>query len=201
MKQSVVTSLVALLCATGAYAQMAQAPAALKAAKSAKSAVESASSGGEAATSGAAGASAPAAPGSTSQGTDAASSSGGAAIEAPAPAGFTYNPEGRRDPFVSLARRGLDTRTALGPRPAGLAGLDVSEVSLRGTLRSKGEFVAMLQGSDRKTYIVRPGDKLFDATVRSISQNDVVFLQQITDPLSSEKQREVRKGLRQVEAN
>ena len=59
----------------------------------------------------------------------------------------------------------------------------------------------MLQGSDRKTYIVRPGDKLFDATVRSISESDVVFLQQVSDPLSLEKQREVRKGLRQVEAN
>jgi hypothetical protein len=201
MKIVVLTSLVVWLCTTGLHAQMAQAPAALKAARGAKSAVESASSGGEAAKSGAAGASAPAASGSPNQKGDTASTTGEAGIEAPAPAGFTYNPEGRRDPFVSLARRGLDTRTALGPRPAGLAGLDVSEVTLRGTLRSKGEFVAMLQGSDRRTYIVRPGDKLFDATVRSISQNDVVFLQQVADPLSSEKQREVRKGLRQVEAN
>ena len=115
--------------------------------------------------------------------------------------GFTYNPEGRRDPFVSLADRGSDTRAGAGQRPAGLAGLGAGEVTLRGTLRSRDGFVAMLQGSDQKTYIVRPGAKLFDGTVSSISQNDLVILQQVNDPLSLEKQREVHKGLRQAEAN
>jgi Tfp pilus assembly protein PilP len=116
--------------------------------------------------------------------------------------GFTYNRERRRDPFVSLVGRGADTGAArIGPRPAGLAGLGANEVTLRGTLRSRDGFVAMLQGSDQKTYIVRPGDKLFDGTISSISQNDLVILQQVNDPLSTEKQREVRKGLRQVEAN
>jgi Tfp pilus assembly protein PilP len=121
--------------------------------------------------------------------------------QAPASTGFTYNPEGRRDPFVSLADRGADTRAGTGSRPAGLAGLGASEVTLRGTLRSRDGFVAMLQGSDQKTYIVRPGDKLFDGTVSTISQNDLIILQQVNDPLSIEKQREVRKGLRQAEAN
>jgi Tfp pilus assembly protein PilP len=88
-----------------------------------------------------------------------------------------------------------------GSRPAGLAGLATGELTLRGTLRSRDGFVAMLQGADQKTYIVRPGDKLFDGTVSSISLNDLVILQQVDDPLSLETQREVRKGLRQVEAN
>ena len=120
--------------------------------------------------------------------------------KAPQAAGFTYHPEGRRDPFVSLTDRGSDPRAG-GPRPSGLAGLGAGEVTLRGTLRSRDGFVAMLQGVDQKTYVVRPGDKLFDGTVSSISQNDVVILQQVNDPLSLEKQREVRKGLRQAEAN
>ncbi len=120
----------------------------------------------------------------------------------PAPAGFTYNSEGRRDPFVSLATRGNDPRSAsVGQRPVGLAGLDVAAVTLRGTLRSRDGFVAMLEGADQKTYIVRPGDKLFDGVVSSISQSDLVILQQVNDPLSLDKQREVRKGLRQAEAN
>jgi Tfp pilus assembly protein PilP len=74
-------------------------------------------------------------------------------------------------------------------------------VTLRGTVRSREGFVAILQGADQKTYIVRAGDKLFDGTVRTITQNDLVILQQVNDPLSLEKQREVRKVLRQVEAN
>jgi len=121
------------------------------------------------------------------------------------PAGFTYDPEGRRDPFVSLVRRGTATTRggvgAAAARPAGLAGLETAEVTLRGIIRSREGFVAMLQGADQKTYIVRAGDKLFDGTVRVISQNDMVILQQVNDPLSLEKQREVRKVLRQVEAN
>ena len=120
------------------------------------------------------------------------------------PAGFTYNPEGRRDPFVSLVRRGTTTTRGSGPgaaRPSGLAGLETAEITLRGILRSRDGFVAMLQGADQKTYIVRAGDKLFDGTVRTISLNDMVILQQVNDPLSLEKQREVRKVIRQAEAN
>ena len=118
------------------------------------------------------------------------------------PAGFAYNPEGRRDPFVSLVGRGAEARGGrIGARPTGLAGLEVAEVTLRGTLRSRDGFVAMLQGADQKTYIVRAGDNLFDGVVRSISQEDMVILQQVNDPLSLASQREVRKVLRQAEAN
>jgi Tfp pilus assembly protein PilP len=118
------------------------------------------------------------------------------------PPGFTYNPDGRRDPFVSLIRRGTTAKGGgSAARPSGLAGLEVAEVMLRGTVRSREGFVAILQGSDQKAYIVRAGDRLFDGTVRTISQNDMVILQQVNDPLSLEKQREVRKVLRQIEAN
>ncbi|MBI3048249.1 MAG: hypothetical protein HYY76_08035 [Acidobacteria bacterium] len=118
------------------------------------------------------------------------------------PLGFTYNPEGRRDPFVSMVGRGATLRgSAEAKRPTGLAGLGVAEVTLRGTVRSREGYVAILQGADKRAYIVRAGDKLFDGTIRAVSQNDVVILQQVNDPLSLEKQREVRKVLRQTEAN
>ena len=112
------------------------------------------------------------------------------------PQGFIYNPEGRRDPFVSLLRRG-DSRS--GPKMAGLGGLGTSEVSLRGVLTSDGDFVGILQGVDSKNYIVRVGDKLSDGFIRSISKDSMVILQQVNDPLSLEKEREVRKLLRQTE--
>jgi len=114
------------------------------------------------------------------------------------PQGFTYHPEGRRDPFVSLLRRGSDASTS-GPKTAGLAGLGTAEVSLRGTLVSRGAYVGILQGVDSKNYIVRAGDKLLDGTIRSIAADSMVILQQVNDPLSLEKQREVRKLLRQTE--
>ena len=115
------------------------------------------------------------------------------------PQGFNYNPEGRRDPFVSLLRRGLDDRANNGARGSGLAGILSSEVALRGTLISRGGYVGILQGVDNKSYIVRVGDKLLDGSVRSISADAMVILQQVNDPLSLEKEREVRKLLRQTE--
>lgn len=127
-----------------------------------------------------------------------------AAPAAPAPEsqGFTYNSEGRRDPFVSLIRRGgtgLSPTIGGGARPAGLGGLETAEVTLKGTIASQGGYVGILLGADNKTYIVRAGDRLLDGTVRSITANALVILQQVNDPLSLEKQREVRKVLRQTD--
>jgi Tfp pilus assembly protein PilP len=115
--------------------------------------------------------------------------------------GFTYNPDGRRDPFVNLMRRGtgVDLAAVSGQRPNGLKGLGTGEVTLKGTMASKGAYVAILQGSDARTYVVHPGEKLFDGTVRSITADSMVILQQVNDPLSKETQREVRKVLRQTE--
>ena len=115
------------------------------------------------------------------------------------PQGYTYDPQGRRDPFVSLMRRGSDVgrSSAAGLRPVGLAGLETSEVTLKGTIASQGSYVGILQGSDNKTYIVKAGDKLLDGTIRTINPDSMVITQQVTDPLSLEKQREVRKLLRQ----
>jgi len=115
--------------------------------------------------------------------------------------GFTYNPEGRRDPFVNLLRRGsgIDTSSSSGPRPAGLKGLATGEVTLKGTMASQGAYVGILQGSDARTYVVRQGERLFDGTIRSITADALVILQQVNDPLTKETNREVRKVLRQTE--
>jgi Tfp pilus assembly protein PilP len=116
------------------------------------------------------------------------------------PQGFDYNAGGRRDPFVSLVRRGSDAAgSAAGPRSAGLRGLETAEVTLKGTLQSRDGFVGILQGSDNRTYIVRVGDRLLDGTIRSITANALVILQQVSDPLSLQKQREVRKTIRQTD--
>jgi Tfp pilus assembly protein PilP len=125
---------------------------------------------------------------------------GQAKPEALDPQGFSYNPEGRRDPFVSLLRRGAtDSAATNSTRLAGLAGLGTAEVSLRGTVKSEGAWVGILEGADSKTYIVRTGDKLSDGSIRSITADSMVILQQVNDPLSLQKEQEVRKLLRQSE--
>jgi len=118
-----------------------------------------------------------------------------AQVSAEPPAPFTYSSEGRRDPFISLLGRGSDPRSQ-GARPAGVPGLLINEVSVKGIVRNSSGFVALIQGPDNKTYVVKAGDRLMDGTVKSIVQDAVVFSQDVNDPLSLVKQKEIRKTLR-----
>ena len=111
------------------------------------------------------------------------------------PENYSYDPAGRRDPFLNLLNTGAEARPATGPE--GAAGLTVAEVSVRGILQSGGTLIAMVKGPDNKTYLVRTGDKLLDGTIKSITPQGLIILQQVTDPLSLVKEREVRKMLRE----
>ena len=113
------------------------------------------------------------------------------------PPNYTYTPDARRDPFVSLLNRGTsDARTDKEKRPEGVAGLTVDEIVVRGIVFSRGAWVAMVGAPDGKTYSLRAGDKLMDGNVRAINATTVILMQEVDDPLKLEKQREVRKYLR-----
>jgi type IV pilus assembly protein PilP len=118
-------------------------------------------------------------------------------VEAAKP-GYSYDPEGRRDPFQSLLGRGNDPQ-ANANRPSGVAGLLISDVSVKGILRDRTGFVAMIQAPEGKTFLVKTGDKLFDGKVKAISQDQVIFSQDVNDPLSLVKQREIPKAVRPAE--
>ena len=120
-----------------------------------------------------------------------------AAAAAPAPT-YVYNPEGRRDPFVSLLKRAVDVKGRQGKAPAGVTGFLVSELVLKGIMQSRGDHVALVMGPDNKTYTVRANDRLLDGSVRAITADTLVCLQDVNDPLSLTKQREVRLTLRAV---
>ena len=121
----------------------------------------------------------------------------GAAAPAPAAEPFTYDPAGRRDPFVSLLSRGMEPTT--GKKLTGLASLSAAEVILRGVLQSRNSYVALVAGPDGKTYSAHVNDRLLDGVIRSVTPQGIVIMQEVNDPLSLVKQREVRKGLRTAE--
>jgi hypothetical protein len=116
-------------------------------------------------------------------------------VEAVPPPVYSYDPESRRDPFLSLLGRGNDPRST-NARPAGVPGLLINDITVKGILRDKGGFVAMIQSPDSKTFVIKTGDRLFDGTVKAIVQDKVIFSQDVTDPLSLVKQREVPKAVR-----
>ena len=122
-----------------------------------------------------------------------------AANQPPAPENYTYQPEGRRDPFLNLVGSGAEPRGAVSRKGDGPSGMSVNEISVRGVMQSRGALVAMVQGPDNKTYIVHQGDKFLDGTIKSITPQGLIVIQAVNDPLSLVKQREVRKLLRSVE--
>lgn len=111
--------------------------------------------------------------------------------------GYSYQPDGRRDPFTPLLGASMDVRPT--KKGEGVAAFGVDDISVRGILQASDRLVAMVQGPDNKTYVMHQGDKLADGVVKSVTPEGLIVMQDITDPLSTQKQREVRKLLRSLE--
>ncbi len=104
--------------------------------------------------------------------------------------GYGYDPGDRRDPFRSLLRSPDDTDR--GPRPEGIPGLLIGEIDLTGVFVLPEGPVAQVQTSDReRSYLLRPGDQLFDGDVVSVSLDEIVFKQVLDDPTALTPFREV----------
>ena len=112
----------------------------------------------------------------------------------PDPGGYSYNPQGRRDPFVSLLKPVSADQGARTRRP-GMEGFLIQEVALKGIVRTPKGYTAMLLGTDGKSYFVNVGQRLFDGVITSIDATTVTFRQEVSDPLSTVKSRDVRKTL------
>jgi hypothetical protein len=109
--------------------------------------------------------------------------------------GFSYDPGNRRDPFKSLLAK-TDAPALHGPRPEGVPGLLIEEIDLTGIFRTSKGFVAQVVASNqKKSYLLKEGDQLYDGDVVSINKNEVVFKQIVQDPTALKPFREVVKSL------
>jgi Tfp pilus assembly protein PilP len=108
--------------------------------------------------------------------------------------GYSYSPQGRRDPFVSLLKP-VSADQGPGKRPPGINGFLIQEVALKGIVRDAKGYTAMLLGTDNRSYFVKTGQRLFDGVITSIDATTVNFRQEVTDPLSTVKSRDVKKTL------
>lgn len=106
---------------------------------------------------------------------------------------YRYDSQGRRDPFRSLI--GPRRTAGIDDRPPGTPGFLVDEIDLAGVVKTKQSLVAMIAGPDNKGYLLRVGDKVFDGEVVRITQNSIVFRQEVNDPTRIERFREVVKEL------
>lgn len=108
---------------------------------------------------------------------------------------FSYDPGNRRDPFKSLLAA-PDRAEFRGPRPEGIPGLLIDEIDLTGIFRTSKGFVAqVVAANQKKSYLLKEGDQLYDGDVVSINHNEVVFKQIVQDPTALKPFREVVKSL------
>jgi Tfp pilus assembly protein PilP len=112
----------------------------------------------------------------------------------PPPGGYTYNPQGRRDPFVSL-QKPVEAERGPKTRKPGMEGFLIQEVALKGIVKTPQGYIAMLLGTDGKSYFVTVGQRLFDGAIIAMDGATVTFRQEVTDPLSPVRTREVKKTL------
>jgi len=121
--------------------------------------------------------------------------------------GYSYASGGRRDPFVSLQRPVAADR---GPktRKPGMEGFLIQEIALKGIVKQTGQgygaadkagYIAMFLGTDAKSYFVNVGQRLFDGEIIAIDAANVTFRQEVTDPLSPVRTREIKQSLYQSE--
>jgi hypothetical protein len=109
--------------------------------------------------------------------------------------GFSYDPGNRRDPFKSLLA-GPERTELRGPRPEGIPGLLIDEIDLKGIWRTAKGYVAQVVATNqKKTYLLKEGDQLYDGDIVSISHSEVVFKQIVQDPTALKPFREVVKSL------
>ena len=109
--------------------------------------------------------------------------------------GYIYSPAGRRDPFISLAKPIATDDAARGPKRPGIEGFLLQEVSLKGVVKNIDGWIAVLEGPDRKGYFVRIGQRMYDGVITAVDAAGLTFRQEITDPLSPAKSRDVRRLL------
>ncbi|MBN2372088.1 MAG: hypothetical protein JXO72_16530 [Vicinamibacteria bacterium] len=112
----------------------------------------------------------------------------------PQPGGYTYNPMGRRDPFMSLIRP-VTASNEMRSRVDGLAGTLIAEAALKGVIKNVDGYIAFFQISDGKSYWAKHGQRFYDGEITSIDMTTVTFRQEVTDPLSPVRTKEVKKTL------
>lgn len=94
----------------------------------------------------------------------------------------SYDSGGRRDPFGSLVVTRRTAGGAEGARtrpPAGLAGVALADVLVRGVVRNGDTMLAILEGPNRQSFVSRVNDRLLDASIARIDADGVIFAEKV----------------------
>jgi hypothetical protein len=112
-----------------------------------------------------------------------------------------YEPMNRRDPFLNptaLKPKGApaDEELSRGPAVPGIAGMYIGQVKLLGTSIGEESRTAVFEGTDKRVYFLRAGDRLYDGFVKSIGLDAVVLVRETRFRSGNTTVEEITKRLR-----
>jgi hypothetical protein len=67
-----------------------------------------------------------------------------------------------------------------------VAGLSNDQIAVRGVLVADGRRLALVQGQDRKHYVIRPGDRLRDGVVQEVGWGGLVIVPNAPGPVGDD---------------
>jgi len=114
---------------------------------------------------------------------------------ASSPAGLSYDPSGRRDPFAPIIENSLQGQSdALLPP---LQRIGLTELSLIGIVWGAYGYTAMVQTPDGKGYSIRRGTRVGpnNGVVSSITDRGIIVQERFTDVYGNKQEREYVKLL------
>lgn len=109
--------------------------------------------------------------------------------------GASYDPSGRRDPFLPMVQLGQQVEQDASLPPLQRVGL--TELSLIGVLWGNYGYTAMVQTPDGKGYSIRRGTRIGpnNGVVSSITERGIIVQERFTDVYGNKQEREYVKLL------
>jgi type IV pilus assembly protein PilP len=107
--------------------------------------------------------------------------------------GYVYNRRERRDPFKPLIEA-KGKATGAGIKTTGtLESYDISDFTVQGIARKGGQYLALLQSPDNKSFTVNKGLSIGfnNGMIVDITPNEVITKEEFTDPFGNLKSRQI----------
>jgi len=117
--------------------------------------------------------------------------SNGPEAEDPTASDKKYNPNNRRDPFLSP----IVSHAGGSGCSTGKKCLEIGTISLRGVVHSENGFIAVVSNGLNKAYFLRENDPVFNGYVVKITDDSIVFQETLQDRLGKTFTREVVKKI------
>jgi Tfp pilus assembly protein PilP len=99
----------------------------------------------------------------------------------------------RRDPFMNPIRLAEETMRSNPACTTGARCLVISQVTLKGVVKTQTGWIAMVENAAKKEYNLRERDTVQNGVVTKITGDSIVFTETVTDPLGRPVTREVVK--------